>query len=161
MKLGKIIVTTILIVVVILGGMGAYLRQPSGQLRDFDAWQAKSNTSAEGLNVRFFGVSTLLFDNGQEQILIDGFFSRPSLWHVLSSKVSSDSRLLQKIIQEEQLDRTQAILVTHSHYDHALDIPELAALLPQPQIIGSNSSLNIARSHPEVKASQLRRAVSA
>ncbi|MEK5745228.1 MBL fold metallo-hydrolase, partial [Acinetobacter variabilis] len=89
-------------------------------------WQAKSNISAEGLNVRFFGVSTLLFDNGQEQILIDGFFSRPSLWHVLSSKVSSDSRLLQKIIQEEQLDRTQAILVTHSHYDHALDIPELA-----------------------------------
>ncbi len=54
MKLGKIIVTTILIVVVILGGMGAYLRQPSGQLRDFDAWQARSNTSAEGLNVRFY-----------------------------------------------------------------------------------------------------------
>ena len=98
MKLGKIIVTTILIVVVILGGISTYLGQPSGQLRDFDAWQAKSNTTSEGLNVRFFGVSTLLFDNGEEQILIDGFFSRPSLWQVLSSKVSSNSRLLQKII---------------------------------------------------------------
>ncbi|MFV5491243.1 MBL fold metallo-hydrolase [Acinetobacter sp. ASP199] len=160
MKLGKIIVATILIVVAILGGMGAYLLQPSGQLRDFDAWQAKPDKPAKSLNIRFFGVSTLLFDDGQEQILIDGFFSRPSLWQVLSSKVSSNAALLQNIIQEEQLHRTRAILVTHSHYDHALDLPELAALLPHTQIIGSNSTLNIARSHPGVKASQLRRAVS-
>ncbi|ATO19312.1 hypothetical protein BS636_06390 [Acinetobacter sp. LoGeW2-3] len=160
MKLGKITLAAILIIVVILGGMGIYLLQPSGQLSEFDAWQAKSNTSTDGLNVRFFGVSTLLFDDGQDQILIDGFFSRPSLWQVISSEVSSNSSLLQKVIQDYQLNRTRVILVTHSHYDHALDIPELAGKLPQVQIVGSESTLNIARSNPAVRTSQLRRAIS-
>jgi len=49
------------------------------------------------------------------------------------------------MIQQQHLQRTQAIFVTHSHYDHALDIGELARQLPHTKIIGSNSSLNIAR----------------
>ena len=34
---------------------------------------------AEAVTVTWLGVTTLLFDDGDTQVLIDGFFSRPSL----------------------------------------------------------------------------------
>lgn len=78
--------------------------------------------------------------------MIDGFFSRPSIGQVLFTKIQSQPKILKQVIAQYQLQRTQAILVTHSHYDHALDIAELGKQLPNSKIIGSNSSLNIARS---------------
>lgn len=125
-----------------------FLLQPSGQVVDFKKWQYQSSakqTPSSSLQVKFFGVSTLLFDDGETQILIDGFFSRPSLYQVLFQKIQSQPELIRQMIQQQHLQRTQAIFVTHSHYDHALDIGELARQLPHTKIIGSNSSLNIAR----------------
>lgn len=133
-----------------------YLLQPAGKVEQFAAWQYQSNhpttsnnTTSEttniGLKVHYFGVSTLLFDDGDSQILIDGFFSRPSLSQVMFSRLQSQPDLLNSLIQQHQLQRTRAILVTHSHYDHSLDLPFLAQQLQHSQIIGSNSSLNIAR----------------
>ncbi|MGB8695999.1 MAG: MBL fold metallo-hydrolase [Acinetobacter sp.] len=125
-----------------------FLLQPSGQVVDFKKWQYQSSakqTPSSSLQVKFFGVSTLLFDDGVTQILIDGFFSRPSLYQVLFQKIQSQPELIRQMIQQQHLQRTQAIFVTHSHYDHALDIGELARQLPHTKIIGSNSSLNIAR----------------
>lgn len=125
-----------------------FLLQPSGQVVDFKKWQYQSSakqTPSSSLQVKFFGVSTLLFDDGETQILIDGFFSRPSLYQVLFQKIQSQPELILQMIQQQHLQRTQAIFVTHSHYDHALDIGELARQLPHTKIIGSNSSLNIAR----------------
>ena len=125
-----------------------FLLQPSGQVADFKKWQYQSSakqTPSSSLQVKFFGVSTLLFDDGETQILIDGFFSRPSLYQVLFQKIQSQPEVIQQMILQQQLQRIQAILVTHSHYDHALDIAELARQLPHTKIIGSNSSLNIAR----------------
>lgn len=125
-----------------------FLLQPSGQVVGFKKWQYQSSakqTPSSSLQVKFFGVSTLLFDDGETQILIDGFFSRPSLYQVLFQKIQSQPELIRQMIQQQHLQRTQAIFVTHSHYDHALDIGELARQLPHTKIIGSNSSLNIAR----------------
>ena len=54
-----------------------YLLHPSGQIAEFQQWQYQKNASANAnsrLTVKFFGVSTLLFDDGRDQILIDGFF---------------------------------------------------------------------------------------
>ena len=64
---------------------------------------------------------------------------------MLFSKIQSQPQVIQHIVQQQQLQRTQAILVTHSHYDHALDIAELGKRLPNTKIIGSSSTLNIAR----------------
>ena len=49
-----------------------------------------SEPQVKGLNVTFLGTSTLLFRDGQHSVLIDGFFSRPSLWQLLSFSISSD-----------------------------------------------------------------------
>lgn len=122
-----------------------YLLQPAGKLEQFSAWQYPVKTTNANLKVHYFGVSTLLFDDGENQILIDGFFSRPSLAQVMWNKLDSQPALLHKLIQQHQLQRTRAILITHSHYDHTLDLPFLAQQLKHSQIIGSESSLNIAR----------------
>ncbi|WP_407303118.1 MBL fold metallo-hydrolase [Acinetobacter sp.] len=136
-----------LFILLVVAGI-VFLLQPSGQVSDFQKWQyqAAENTSTSSrLKVKFFGVSTLLFDDGKTQILIDGFFTRPSLSQVLFQKIQSTPDVIRRMVQQQHLQRTQAILVTHSHYDHALDIAELGKQLPYTKIIGSNSTLNIAR----------------
>ncbi|NNG82732.1 MBL fold metallo-hydrolase [Acinetobacter sp. ANC 5378] len=136
-----------LVILCLVAGM-VFLLQPSGQMSDFQKWQYQASEKAStssSLNVKFFGVSTLLFDDGKTQILIDGFFSRPSLSQVLFQKIQSQPAIIQRIIQQQQLQRTQAILVTHSHYDHTLDLAELGKRFPHTKIIGSSSTLNIAR----------------
>lgn len=138
-----------LIFLISLLGTGLFLLfQPPAKLSDFQYLEhfeplKKENKSI--LKVTFFGVSTLLFDDGQEQILIDGFFSRPSLTDVMFTEINSNPKLLQYYIKKYELQRTQAILVTHSHYDHALDVAYLANSLKHVKVIGSKSTLNIAR----------------
>lgn len=136
-----------LVILCLVAGM-VFLLQPSGHMSDFQKWQyepSEKSSAPPTLKVKFFGVSTLLFDDGKTQILIDGFFSRPSLSQVLFQKIQSQPEVIQRMIQQQHLQRTQAILVTHSHYDHALDIAELGKRLPNTKIIGSSSTLNIAR----------------
>lgn len=135
-----------------------YILQPSGKVQDFQPWLYQpAATAPAGYTVKFFGVSTLLFDDGQQQLLIDGFFSRPSLSQLMFGQINSQPIVIEHAIELHQLQRTQAILVTHSHYDHALDVPLLGQLLPQAKIIGSRSTLNIARgAHlPESQLQQL------
>lgn len=134
--------------ILILVAAVVLLLQPSGQVSDFQKWQYKASAQAatfSKLKVKFFGISTLLFDDGKTQVLIDGFFSRPSLSQVLFSKIQSQPKILKQVINQYQLQRTRAILVTHSHYDHALDLAFLAQALNKTKIVGSKSSLNIAR----------------
>lgn len=155
MKLIKGILLGLLIILLLIAGTLAYLLQASGKVSDFQAWQPKTGTSVHGLTVKFFGVSTLLLDDGQDQILIDGFFSRPSLWQVLSRPIQSDRLLLEQLVQRHELSRTKAILVSHSHYDHVLDVPALLEMLPKTALVGSPSTLNIARANPKVTPQQL------
>ncbi len=46
---------------------------PQAKLEQFSAWQYPTKTISSNLKVHYFGVSTLLFDDGENQILIDGF----------------------------------------------------------------------------------------
>ncbi|ENW26024.1 hypothetical protein F925_00501 [Acinetobacter lwoffii NCTC 5866 = CIP 64.10 = NIPH 512] len=155
MKWIKGILLGLLIILLLIAGTLAYLLQASGKVSDFQAWQPKTGTSVHGLTVKFFGVSTLLLDDGQDQILIDGFFSRPSLWQVISQPVQSDRALLEQLLQAHELSRSKAILVSHSHYDHVLDLPALLEMLPGTAVVGSATSLNIARANPKVNPQQL------
>ena len=161
MRILKIFLIIFSVFIILAIGILAYLIQPSGTLAAFKTWHYQLPTqsttdahSAAPYHVKFFGVSTLLFDDGQAQILIDGFFSRPSLSQTIFTQIQSDQPLLHSYIDQYDLKRTRAIFVTHSHYDHALDIPMLAHQLPKAMIVGSKSTLNIARAMP-IAESQL------
>lgn len=98
-------------------------------------------TSPTGLTVQWFGVTTLLIRDGEHAILVDGFFSRPRLSDLLLDVVAPDESRIDAALGNARID---AVVVSHSHYDHALDAPYVAKK-KDAMLFGSASTLNIAR----------------
>ena len=100
---------------------------------------------SDSVTVTWFGVSTLLFDDGNTQILIDGFISRPTLSDILLQRpVDSDAAMINYALNEYRLGRLAAIIPVHSHFDHAMDIGAIANR-SSASILGSESTAQIAR----------------
>jgi L-ascorbate metabolism protein UlaG (beta-lactamase superfamily) len=97
------------------------------------------------VTVTWLGVSTLLFDDGETQILVDGFFSRPSLADlVLDRPIDNDAPMINYVLDEYRMRRLAAIIPSHSHFDHAMDIGAIANRT-SASILGSESTAQIAR----------------
>ncbi len=96
------------------------------------------------VSVTFLGVSTVLISDGETALLTDGFFSRPGLAEVALGKIEPDREVIARRLERAGIDRLAAVFVVHSHYDHAMDAPEVArrcgALL-----VGSESTANVGR----------------
>ncbi|MBT8107525.1 MAG: MBL fold metallo-hydrolase [Gammaproteobacteria bacterium] len=108
-------------------------------------WPAPPAATTGALAVTWLGVATVLFDDGETQILIDGFFSRPSLVDSLSRRpVSSDAATINFAMHEFGMRRLAAIIPLHSHFDHAMDVGAIA-LRSSASVLGSESTANIAR----------------
>lgn len=96
------------------------------------------------VRVTFLGVATLLFDDGQTQLLTDGFLSRPSLIRVGAGRLRTDTEVVDAALKRAKADRVKALFVAHSHYDHAFDVAYIARKTGAT-IHGSASTLNIGR----------------
>ena len=73
-------VITIAAVVTVAAAAIAWLLYDRPDLEAIDWPQTiVAEPRADTVTVTWFGVTTLLFDDGDTQLLIDGFFSRPSL----------------------------------------------------------------------------------
>lgn len=96
------------------------------------------------MKVTYFGTTTLLFDDGRDQILFDAHLTRPSLVRYLFGKGETDRALAEELIRLHRIDRLRAIFVSHSHHDHVMDAPALAALCGA-EVYGTSSTLNVAR----------------
>jgi L-ascorbate metabolism protein UlaG (beta-lactamase superfamily) len=94
--------------------------------------------------VTFLGVSTLLIADGRNAILTDGFFSRPGLLRVLLGRIAPDSQAIEAGLKRAGVERLDAVIVAHSHYDHAIDAPEVARRTGA-MLVGSTSTANVGR----------------
>jgi L-ascorbate metabolism protein UlaG (beta-lactamase superfamily) len=104
-----------------------------------------TSESAEGVAVTWLGITTLLFDDGETQILIDGTFSRPDLFDILSQRrIYSDADTINYALAEFRMARVAAIVPVHSHFDHAMDVG-FVANRTSAVVLGSESTANIAR----------------
>lgn len=102
-------------------------------------------SQADAVTVIWLGVTTLLFDDGDTQILIDGFFSRPSIADIVFGiAVESDVARINYVLDEYQMRRLAAIIPVHSHFDHAMDIGAIANR-SSASILGSPTTAQIAR----------------
>lgn len=72
------------------------------------------------LTFRWLGVAGVELKVGDQVLAIDPFFTRPSLKAFLKP-VIPDVRLI-----SEKLPVCHAVLVTHSHWDHLMDVPGLS-----------------------------------
>lgn len=109
-----------------------------GQKREspqaFDAYYSRYQieTPAAGMGpppgsvrVTFYGTSTLLFDDGETQILVDGFVSRNGVFRAQFMSLHSDPVLIDDVVAQGGMEKVAAVFVTHSHYDHALDVARI------------------------------------
>jgi len=103
-----------------------------------------SSAEASGLRVTFLGVSTLLFDDGETALLIDGFFTRPGIIRTVAGRIQPDVEKVSASLERAGIDRLAAVIVAHSHYDHAMDAP-LVADRTGAVVVGSESTANVAR----------------
>lgn len=75
-----------------------------------------------GLRIEWLGTAGFRLQMDDTVVLIDPFVSRRSLTDTLSAtSVHADADLVDQV-----LPRADAVLVGHCHFDHAIDVPELA-----------------------------------
>ena len=96
------------------------------------------------LKVTYLGTTTLLFDDGKDQILFDAHITRPSLSsYIRGAKESTNRALCDEIIRLHHIDRLRAVFISHTHHDHVMDAPYIAGQCGA-KIFGSESAKNVA-----------------
>ena len=97
---------------------------------DLDAWPQESPyrepQQPGAVRATFLGVSTVLLDDGVNAVLTDGFFSRPGILQTSLGRIGPNSRRIAAALRRPGFDRLDAVVVTHSHFDHAMDSATVA-----------------------------------
>jgi L-ascorbate metabolism protein UlaG (beta-lactamase superfamily) len=110
-----------------------------------DSLNASTEVVDGTVTVTWFGVTTMLFDDGETQILIDGFISRPTVADILLRRpVESDAAKVNYVMNEFRMRQLAAIIPAHSHFDHAMDVGALANR-SFASVLGSATTAQIAR----------------
>lgn len=98
------------------------------------------------LQATWFGVTALLLSDGERAVLVDPFFTRPPgfLNMVLNREIAPDEALIREWLLKLGDLRIDAVLVSHSHFDHGMDAG-VVARLTGATLYGSQSTANIGR----------------
>lgn len=136
----------ILAMLIMLGaGAGAWMYHDRPSLQAYADMHMLQAAAAPGeVRVKFLGVTTILIEDGETAILTDGFFSRPGIAQIFSGKVAPDINAIDAGMKRAGIEKLSAIIPVHSHYDHAMDAPEVARRTGA-MLIGSESTANIGR----------------
>jgi L-ascorbate metabolism protein UlaG (beta-lactamase superfamily) len=132
--------------VLALGGVAIYFLGTYEDAPVDAAWAVRGSESVPpgAVTVRWTGTSTLVFSDGETTFIVDGWFSRPGPLSLLAGEIGPDLAAIEKGLARNEIREAAAILPVHSHYDHAMDAPEVAkrtgALL-----LGSEATANIGR----------------
>ncbi len=94
----------------------------------------------------WLGVTALLLTDGRHAVMIDPFFTRPPgiVAMALNREIQPDEARIKEWLDRLQVTRLDAVLISHSHFDHAMDAG-VVARLTGAQLVGSESTLNIGR----------------
>ena len=95
------------------------------------------------MRLTYFGTNTLLFQKGASTILVDPHFSRPGVISLLS-KIQPDHERVTAGLRRVEVTNLDAVLITHTHYDHALDAVEIIRQTGGV-LLGSESAVNCAK----------------
>lgn len=121
-----------------------YIVNDRPSLEDYADLTAPRWDGRAGVTATFLGVSTLLISDGETNLMTDGFFSRPGLWTLIGGELVTDSERVNEGLAAAGVQALDALIVLHSHYDHAMDAPEVAEIT-NAVVVGSESTANIAR----------------
>ncbi len=146
MRLLKIILSTLLILAVLAAGLFYYSLNNHVSIGEYEKLYegVDTNPNNSDIKIQFAGVSTLIISDDSTTIMTDGFFSRFPSWDMLFGEIEPQKEDIKWAVDKLAMDKLDAVLVVHSHFDHAMDAPEVAKLTGAP-MYGSESTANIGR----------------
>jgi L-ascorbate metabolism protein UlaG (beta-lactamase superfamily) len=98
----------------------------------------------DGVRVTYLGTNGYQFESGGHALLVDPYFSRVDILSVaLGSRIQPNASRINDGLRH-LAPRTDAILVTHGHFDHLLDVPAVMAKT-RARLIASASSIDLAK----------------
>lgn len=100
--------------------------------------------SDSSLTIQFFGTASLVIRDSATAIMSDGFVTRPGPLRTQFGRLSPDSTRVRDALAKLDVDSLAAIVVGHSHFDHAMDAPEFARQA-DALLLGSSSVVEIGR----------------
>jgi len=110
-------------------------------LRDYaGAFDAPAAGPDAPLTVTWAGVTTLLIDDGTSAVMTDGFFSRPGLLEVVLRHLSPSAPRIDGCLSRLGVDRLEAVLPVHTHFDHAMDSAVVAGRTGARLVGGSSAA---------------------
>lgn len=136
-------VLAIFALLVVAGAWFGWRLNSRPSVEDYAAIEMPAAADDAGLRVTFLGVSTLLIRDTSASILIDGFFTRPGKLVTATGKVGPDQTRIDDALRKAGIDKLDAVITVHSHYDHAMDSPAVAARTGAV-LVGSQSTAYIA-----------------
>ncbi len=97
--------------------------------------------------VTWWGTNSLLIEDDRTRLMIDPYFSRLSGLlglGFLYKKIAPDQAAIDQWLARAGVDRLDAVLITHTHFDHALDVGQVARRTGAT-LAGSTSAVNVGR----------------
>ncbi len=77
------------------------------------------------LNITWTGAAGLQFETDKETILIDPYHTRVDIFNTLLGPISTDTAAVNSRLPD--MEKIAAVIVGHTHSDHALDVPYIAS----------------------------------
>lgn len=132
----------------LLGAAAVWLLvlRPAQDAQRLVAYIAPQAIDGDVLALSWFGVTAMLLRYGDDALMIDPFFTRPPGYVPLirNARIAPDEALIAHWLQRAGITRLQGVLVSHSHYDHAMDAG-VVARDTGAVLAGSPSTLQIGR----------------
>lgn len=111
-----------------------------------DRFDVPAAAAAAPLRITWLGVTTLLVEDRETALMIDGFFTRPNLARFRLGRIAPSQSRIEDCLARARVRQLDAVIAMHAHYDHAMDSAVVAdktgALL-----VGDESTANIGRGH--------------
>jgi len=101
---------------------------------------------APALYATWFGTTGVLLSDGVHAVMVDPFFTRPpGFINMLANQpIAPNEALIKHWLDSAGVKKLDAVMVSHSHYDHAMDAGIVAKLTDAP-LLGSSSTAFIGR----------------
>src|SRR5262249_53105787 len=127
-----------------------------GVITDCDIWKRDALVpDGEGsVRVRWLGTAGFSIEHEGTVVLIDPYITRASLGRCLVQRLEPDHDAIAR-----HVPRADAIVLGHTHFDHALDVPAIAARTGA-MVFGSRSAAILCRvaGIPEARVRDVERA---